>query len=310
MKVLYADDKKTWHILMEKVLSLRGVEVVHAYSPKEISNLAVAEKPDVIILDMTVQNAKAYDVLPQLLSLGIPILVIGYEKEGFDASRLKTMGAVKLLKKPFTVDELIASLRELKAKLPELKKEEELEFVFTVPPGVKEEEKKELKPPEPKLEEIAPTESVPEIEIQIPSEEKQELEVIPIEVESEPEVVKVEEPEPTLQFEEVTIQPEKEGGNVIDLGEVSLQPEEVSVQEEKEEEKKAPELEEKVVEATKEKVTEKVEETIKAIEAQKLLSDRELVENIIREVVWEVVPEIAEKVIREEIEKLVKSRLA
>ena len=77
MKVLYADDKKTWHILMEKVLSLRGVEVVHAYSPKEISNLAVAEKPDVIILDMTVQNAKAYDVLPQLLSLGIPILVIG-----------------------------------------------------------------------------------------------------------------------------------------------------------------------------------------------------------------------------------------
>ncbi|TCK06440.1 response regulator [Phorcysia thermohydrogeniphila] len=303
MKVLFADDKKTWHILMEKVLSLRGVEVVHAYSPKEISNLAVAEKPDVIILDMTVQNAKAYDVLPQLLNLGVPVLVIGYEKEGFDASRLKTLGAAKLLKKPFTVDELIASLRELKAKLPELKKEEELELVFTVPPGAKE-EKEEFKPAEPKLEELSPVESVPEIELQIPSEteEKQELEVIPIEIESEPEVAKV---EPEVQLEEVTIQPEKaEEENVIDLGEVGIQPEEIPVQKEE-----VPEVEKKVVETAKEKVEERVGEAAKA-EVQELLSNKELVENIIREVVWEVVPEIAEKVIREEIEKLIKSRLA
>jgi len=279
MKVLYADDKKTWHILMEKVLSLRGVEVVHAYSPKEISNLAVAEKPDVIILDMTVQNAKAYDVLPQLLSLGVPILVIGYEKEGFDASRLKTLGAAKLLKKPFTVDELIASLRELKAKLPELKKEEELELVFTVPPGT-EEEKKEP--------ELVPAEVSPEIEVELPSEEKQELEVIPIEIDSEPETVKA---EPEVQFEEVAVQPESgEVENVIDLGEVDVKPEEV------------PKVEEKVVKAAEEKVKERVGEEV--------VADRELVESVIREVVWEVVPEIAEKVIREEIEKLIKSRLA
>jgi len=217
---------------------------------------------------MTVQSAKAYDVLPQILSLGVPILVIGYEKEGFDASRLKTLGATKLLKKPFTVDELIASLRELKAKLPELRKEEELELVFTVPPGAKEEE---VKPPEPQLEEITP--------IEIPSEGEQELEVIPIEIESEPEVPKVE--EPTVQLEEVVLQPEH-----------SIQPEEVPVQREE-----VPGIEEKVVETAKGEVKEKASEVIKA-GLEELLSDKELVENIIREVVWEVVPEIAEKVIR------------
>ncbi len=128
MKVLFADDKETWHRLFEIVLSLRGIDVFHAYTPKETINKAVSEKPDVVIADVTLSSGSAYDVIKDITDLGIPVIVIGHRAEGFDPEKAKSLGAYAVLEKPFTVEDLVSLLRELKREKPflEVEKEEAL----------------------------------------------------------------------------------------------------------------------------------------------------------------------------------------
>jgi len=168
MKVLFADDKETWHRLFEIVLSLRGIDVSHAYTPKETINKAVSEKPDVVIADVTLSSGSAYDVIKDITNLGIPVIVIGYRAEGFDPEKAKSLGAYAVLEKPFTVEELVFLLRELKKEKPffEFKREEAL----VIPAGG---EVQELVPEE-KEEEVIDLEESPieTIELEEPYEEE------------------------------------------------------------------------------------------------------------------------------------------
>jgi len=174
MRVLYGDDKNTWHKLFDKVLSLRGIEVVHAYTPKEVINLTVEKKPDVAILDVTLSHGKAYDVIKRVKERGVPVVVIGHKAEGFDREKALSLGAFEAIEKPFTVEQLLNVLRELRTQKPELK--EELELVAPVEPGeflgVTEPATLELQPEE------LPVEHVETVEVEEPKEELLELEPI------------------------------------------------------------------------------------------------------------------------------------
>jgi len=116
MKVLFADDKKTWHNLFDRVLVSRGIEVIHAYTPREALNKSVSENPDVVILDVTLSTGSGYEVLPNIAELGIPVILTGYSFEGFDRAKALKLGAFAALEKPFTVEELLGLLREIKGK--------------------------------------------------------------------------------------------------------------------------------------------------------------------------------------------------
>jgi len=135
MKVLFVDEKNTWHKFFDLVLSLRGVEVLHADTVKEALNMVSSEKPDAAIVDASISNASGYDLLPRLTELGVPVVFIGYEKEGFDKEKALSLGALEALKRPFTVEELIDALE--RAKKEELQPQE-LQIVF--PGGATEEE--------------------------------------------------------------------------------------------------------------------------------------------------------------------------
>ncbi len=167
MKILYADDKKNWHILFENVLKERNINVLHAYTPKDVVKKISQERPDIVILDMTLRGSSALDVLPGIAEKGFPVLVIGYKSEGLDEEKLKSYGASKVLQKPFTVNELLAALEELKEKTLE-HREKALEHE-------EEEEKLEIVLPE---ETTTPTSEQEELEI---------LEIEPEEIETQPE---------------------------------------------------------------------------------------------------------------------------
>jgi len=126
MKVLIVDDKETWHKLFDIVLSLRGIDVLHAKTVREALNTASVERPDVAIVDSSVSMASGYEVLEGLVNLGIPVIFIGHEKEGFDEERAKSLGAVETLRKPFTVEELLSVLRRVKSIEKPAPKEPEL----------------------------------------------------------------------------------------------------------------------------------------------------------------------------------------
>ncbi|RUM41323.1 MAG: hypothetical protein DSY34_03975 [Desulfurobacterium sp.] len=130
MKILYADDKKNWHILFENVLKERNIKVLHAYTPEDVVEKISQERPNVVILDMTLRDGSALDVLPGIVKEGIPVIVIGYKSEGLDEEKLKSYGASRVLQKPFTVNELLSVLEELGERTVEHEEEEKLEIVL------------------------------------------------------------------------------------------------------------------------------------------------------------------------------------
>lgn len=153
MKILFADDKKNWHILFENVLKERNIKVLHAYTPKDVVEKISQERPNVVILDMTLRDGSALDVLPSIVKERLPVIVIGYKSEGLDEEKLKSYGASRVLQKPFTVNELLSVLEELGERTVEHEEEEKLEIVLpeeaTISPSEPEElEIIELEPEE------------------------------------------------------------------------------------------------------------------------------------------------------------------
>ena len=186
MKLLYVDDKKTWHKLFEIVLLLRGIEVFHAYTPKEALNVASSEKPDVAVVDVSLVNGTAYDLIPDLLNLGIPVVVVGYPSEGFDREKLSSLGVYDSLEKPFTVEEFLELLRRVKREAP--KPEEKLELVL---PEAKEPEVLSFESAEIQSEVEETPSEIPVIPVE---EYEEKVPVVPVEPEEEePQVEKVEE---------------------------------------------------------------------------------------------------------------------
>ncbi len=262
MKVLFVDDKETWHKLFDVVLSLRGIDVVHAKTLKEALNVVSTEKPDVAIVDVTISLSSGYELLPELVKLGVPTIFIGYEKEGFDAEKALSLGALKALKKPFTVDELISTLREVKGKSLPVQPE------LVVSPL---EEKPEEKPPE--VVTLQPEESeipaIPVIEEETPEE-------LPVLQETRKE-------ERTTSATTLKQLPEEK----IPVVEVSTEELEKSVPEEAIEEKALEEIKEKSKGAGISLPEEKVEEII-----------REIAWEVIPEVAEKVIREEVEKLIK------------
>ncbi len=158
MKILFADDKKNWHILFENVLKERNIKVLHAYTPKDVVEKISQERPNVVILDMTLRDGSALDVLPGIVKEGIPVIVIGYKSEGLDEEKLKSYGASRVLQKPFTVNELLSVLEELGERTVEHEEEEKLEIVLP--------EEATISPSEPEELEIIELEPEEEIEVQ------------------------------------------------------------------------------------------------------------------------------------------------
>jgi DNA-binding response OmpR family regulator len=176
MKVLYADDKRNWHILFENVLKERNIKVLHAYTPAEVTEKISREKPDAVILDMTLRNGSAIDVLPGIVKERIPVVVIGYKSEGLDEEKLRSYGASAVLQKPFTVDELLSVLEEIGERpvgYVGYEEEEKLEVVLpeeaTVPPS--EPEELEIIELEPEEIEVQP-EQLPQVQEEQPAKEE------------------------------------------------------------------------------------------------------------------------------------------
>ena len=63
MKVLFADEKKNWHMLVDMVLEKRNIDVEHAYTVNEAVNKISAGNLDFAILDVSLRDGTAYDVL-------------------------------------------------------------------------------------------------------------------------------------------------------------------------------------------------------------------------------------------------------
>ena len=116
-KVLIVDDDPTVHIIVTKILAENGYGVVSAKTGEQGFQLALKERPDVIILDVIMPGIKgrelcakikAYDVLKH-----IPIVFLTSKNSPDDVKAELAAGAVSHLTKPIDAQSVLSTVKSL-----------------------------------------------------------------------------------------------------------------------------------------------------------------------------------------------------
>jgi len=114
-KILVVDDDRNLLRLFEYVLQKAGFTVITAMDGERGLELALAERPDLVMLDLKMPKLDGMEVLRKLKAdpstAAIPVVVITASAQKADAERALQEGAVGYLVKPFRIAELIYCVR-------------------------------------------------------------------------------------------------------------------------------------------------------------------------------------------------------
>jgi CheY-like chemotaxis protein len=116
-KILVVDDSQSFRALEEKMLQIRGYTTLHASDGAAAFKMAIAERPDLILLDIQmpvmdgVQTLAALKKEPSTKEIPVVIVTtIGREK---DREILMKGGAADLLAKPIDGLTLVRKIKSL-----------------------------------------------------------------------------------------------------------------------------------------------------------------------------------------------------
>jgi len=112
LKVLVVDDEPPIRKLLRMGLSTQGYEVLDAPNGRVALEL-VAQKPDLIILDLGLPDIDGLELLRQMRQAneGVPIVVLSSRGEEAAKVAALDLGADDYVTKPFGMDELLARIR-------------------------------------------------------------------------------------------------------------------------------------------------------------------------------------------------------
>ncbi len=115
MKILLVEDEQGLILTLTDRLQSEGFEVVSAADGEKGFETALAEKFDLIILDVMLPKKNGYDVCRDLRQKGIdtPVLMLTAKGETIDKVLGLKLGADDYLTKPFEVIELLARIEAL-----------------------------------------------------------------------------------------------------------------------------------------------------------------------------------------------------
>ncbi|MDR3615080.1 MAG: response regulator [Candidatus Obscuribacterales bacterium] len=118
MRVLIIDDEEDTRSIASMSLSIiGGLEVLEAESGADGIKMAEVEQPDVILLDMMMPVMDGSETLVALQSNAgtqrIPVIFLTAKAMSSEIERLKRMGAVGVLTKPFDPTMLANQVRQI-----------------------------------------------------------------------------------------------------------------------------------------------------------------------------------------------------
>ena len=125
-KILVVDDEWSIRELLTFRLAKRGYQVVTAQTIDEFRKKSVSEKPDLIVLDIWLNDSISPEMYDDLLAEGfdssIPVIfVTAFMDEGTPPRFSPHGGHVALFGKPFNFDELNREIEKLLAEKAEKK---------------------------------------------------------------------------------------------------------------------------------------------------------------------------------------------
>jgi len=109
-KILIVDDNQDSRELVVKVLKNKGYEIVEATDGEEAIEKAVGERPDLIMLDISIPKLDGYEVTRRLKSQeqfkGTPIVALTAHAMKGDRAKALEAGCEGYISKPINIREL------------------------------------------------------------------------------------------------------------------------------------------------------------------------------------------------------------
>ena len=114
-KILVADDSSFVRVKLVSILQTAGHDVIETVDGTTVLKWAIAEQPDVIVLDLMMPGVDGWTTLGDLKihesTLDIPVIISSSLNSDADLIRAHRMGAFDFLPKPWTSDDLVKRIR-------------------------------------------------------------------------------------------------------------------------------------------------------------------------------------------------------
>jgi CheY-like chemotaxis protein len=106
-RVLLVEDEVTFRRVIARNLSGRGVQVREVGTAAEAVDVATADRPDLMLLDINLPDRSGWDVMRELRRLGINVPTIVVSAVRVSQSRLEEFRPMAYLTKPFPLEALL-----------------------------------------------------------------------------------------------------------------------------------------------------------------------------------------------------------
>ncbi|MFZ1386067.1 MAG: response regulator [Thiolinea sp.] len=115
--ILIADDSQTERLHLSQILQNAGYQVIVATSGNEARMLAETHNPDVIFLDIIMEDGDGYQTCRNLrrnpATAETPIIMVSSKSNPVDMQWAKKLGANNYVVKPYTSEAILAQLTTL-----------------------------------------------------------------------------------------------------------------------------------------------------------------------------------------------------
>lgn len=113
--ILIIDDSETSILLFKSLFDESCEIVVHSENDSRAALKNIMElKPDLIILDLMMPGIDGFQILTKLKEnkniMNIPIIILSAIHDNKTINRVKQLGAIDFIKKPFIVEEVIGTI--------------------------------------------------------------------------------------------------------------------------------------------------------------------------------------------------------
>ena len=117
MRVLVVDDSPTIIAVLKRILQQNGYLVLEAEDAEKGVAIALAERPDLIFLDIVLPGMSGFAALRQLrrdlVTREIPIIMMSGNEQATEQFYAQRIGADDFMKKPFSRAEVFARIEGL-----------------------------------------------------------------------------------------------------------------------------------------------------------------------------------------------------
>jgi len=115
-KIIIIEDDRSLQNALVEVLEQEGFETVSAYDGEEGLAKTVAEKPDLVLLDIILPKKDGYEVLAEIKKgecKNIPVLILTNLEEIDNVQRALDLGATTfMVKSDFSLKDVVEKIKE------------------------------------------------------------------------------------------------------------------------------------------------------------------------------------------------------